>query len=144
MSDKLKQIIKEEWRQLGYHYDIDNKLKKWIFTASPFGLQDFVYHIENFADQSTSNTKSEHEHFGPYEYLKIMIWDSPGIDKDSIYGSREDLLRLAAIIKKHLTDENICKTITIRDKYTETAEYSLELNIQEYGFDPATCDEQPQ
>ena len=48
MTEKTKKITIEEWRQLGYHYEKDDKLKKWIITGSPFGIKTFVQHLRDY------------------------------------------------------------------------------------------------
>jgi hypothetical protein len=140
MSDKLKKITIEEWRQLGYFYDRDEINKLWIITGSPFGIKTFANQLFQYSSNTNNKDISEHDHWGPYCYLKILTWDSCGFDKESIYGSLEDLNRLAELIYSKIQDDIINSVIRIKEEYTSNCEYTLELRIMEYGFDPAKAD----
>jgi len=142
MSDKLKGITQEEWRQLGYYYERDDANKKWVIVASPFGIKLFVNQLLAYANNEKNRSKSQHEHWGPYSYLKIMTLDEPGIDEHSIHGSLLDLKKLANIIKENLHDDLINKSLKIKDEYSKNCRYALEIMIKDYGFDPSSQDKQ--
>jgi len=142
MTDKLKKITIEEWRQLGYHYYKDDDLKKWIITGSPFGIESFAIQLMQYSIDEKNDKLGEHDHWGPYLYLEIMTHDRPGMDHHAIFGTLSDIKRLSDIVVSKLKDTSINETILIKDEYTPSAEYSLELNVMEYGFDPSTCDKE--
>lgn len=142
MDNKLKNITKEEWRQLGYYYEIDEINKKWIIVGSLFGIRNFISQLNEYANNSKNSKISEHDHWGPYMYLKIMTNTDPVINKNCISGSLSDLKRLSEIIDKKLNDNLINTTLEIKEEYSKDCEYSIQFKIMEYGFDPATEDKQ--
>lgn len=71
-----------------------------------------------------------------------MTWNSKGMNDQAIFGSLSDIEKLARIIESKLTDENIGQTIVIKEEYSKDCDYSLELRIKSYGYDPALEDEQ--
>lgn len=141
-SDKTKAITKEEWRLLGYYYDIDHENKKWIIIGSKFGIEQFVLQLKEYAASKKNEAISEHDHWGPYGYLKIMTWKHPDINKDCICGSLEDIRKLSQIIEKYLDNSQINQIFEIRGDYAKDCDYSIEFRIKEYGFDPAAEDTQ--
>jgi hypothetical protein len=140
MDDKLKKMTIEEWRQLGYFYDRDDINKLWIIIGSPFGIKAFANQLFQYSRNASNKETLEHEHWGPYCYLKIQTYDSCGFDKGSIFGSLEDLKRLAELIYSKVQDNTIGTTLKIREEYSNISEYTLELRVMEYGFDPAKAD----
>ena len=142
MTDKLRKITIEEWRQLGYYYNKDDVAKQWILTASPCGLGNFVNQLRTYAADPTSAIDGEHDHWGPYMYLKVLTWPTPGMDANAIHGRPEALEKLAAIVNGKLFDENIGKVVTIREEYSADCEYALVLRIRDYGTDPSREDKQ--
>ena len=135
-NEKINQMTREEWRDLGFYYDQDET--KWIFVGSNSGLQNFCILLEKYAGNKKHNVISEHDHFGPYFYLKITTWDRPVITKDAIYGRLIDFMNLSAIIKGKL---NQGKSPFVIDKeYSHENELTLLFEIKEDGFDPASID----
>jgi hypothetical protein len=142
MNTTLKNITKEDWRQLGYYYDRDDNNKKWILIGSPSGLSTLILFLKKYSKNISNQKKGEHDHLGPYSHLKIMTWEESGIYKDSINGTLDDFSRLAGIITEVAKESNIGKTIKIGTKYTTNIEYEIQIDVKEYGFDPALCDKQ--
>jgi hypothetical protein len=83
---------------------------------------------------------STHEHYGPYKYLEIMTWTTPGIDSHSIHGRKEDLQRLADIFLSKLKKTPEGQNFFIGSEYAGVSEYSILVEIKEKGFDPALLD----
>ena len=142
MTCRSKAITAEQWRQLGYHYDRNDTAKEWVLTGSPFGLKRFVVQLRQYAGNAAKSAASEHDHWGPYSYLEIMTWHEAGIDQHSIFGTPDDLRRLAEIVEKYLLDVNVETHIEVSPEYSETCSYRLVLAIKDYGFDPARNDPQ--
>lgn len=140
MDEQTKKLTIEEWRQLGYHYSKDDEQKKWMITGSPFGIKTFCKHLKDYALNPKNISKSEHEHYGPYSYLEIMTWNRPGMDKHSIFGTLEDINGLADLINKQVDDSSINEVIIIKEEFAQDSEYSMEIFIKEYGYDPSTSD----
>ena len=99
-----------------------------VFTKSIFGRAP------------SNDYQSEHAHFGPYWYLKIMTWPEPGFDDHAIQGSLPDLERLATIIEAKLATAQPGDEICIRDEFAPNTPYALVLEVRKDGFDPAQAD----
>ena len=142
MSEKLKNITKEDWRLLGYYYDRDDKDRKWIFKGSKYGLEEFCIYLEKYSGQIKNRNVGEHEHIGPYSYLTIMTSDTPAISKKYISGSLDDLKKLSKLLRGKIKDSKVNEILKIDEEYCLDCEYSLEFWIMDYGSDPAIEDKQ--
>ena len=131
---------KEEWRELGFFYDSDDEKKEWILTGSKIGLFGFCECLRSYSKNERNNQVSEHDHYGPYMYLKIMTWSEAGINKGSIHGSLKDLLRLSGLIDSQLESATPGDSIAISSEYTSECDYKLILNIMPDAFDPSSPD----
>lgn len=142
MSEKLKNITKEDWRKLGFYYERDDEKNKWVFIGSKYGLEDFCIILDNYSTNTKNTQVGEHAHFGPYEYLKIMTSTSFKVTADSICGHLNDLKRLSVRLKKEIEDSEIGAIKLLESDFFQVSEYRLELRIMEYGYDPAKADSQ--
>lgn len=107
MSGKIKELTKQEWRELGFYYERDDDEKLWKFVASKNEISLFVSLLNAFSNEFKELTEFEHEHYGPYFYLKIMLLDCPGINKNCIYGSYSDMIKLANLIEEKNNDSEV-------------------------------------
>jgi hypothetical protein len=60
----INQRIKDEWRELGFYYDLeqtDNK-KEWRFYGDKKGLTSFLQLLEDYTKKSANHFLSEHDH----------------------------------------------------------------------------------
>jgi hypothetical protein len=135
-GEDIRERIRREWRELGFYYDRNDETKSWRIVGSRSGLLRFREILLEYADDTSNDYKSEHEHYGPH-WLKIMTWPEPGFDEYAIRGSLPDLKRLADIVGSKLTVAKMGETICIRDEFAVGTPYSLTLEIREDGFDPA-------
>ena len=142
-SDAVIKATQREWRELGFFYDLDDRDKTWQLTGSREGLLRFRDALLSYVADPRNARDSEHEHYGPYMYLKIMTWPEAGFDNDAIRGTLKDLKRLASIIDAKLTAAAPGSTIVIREEFAPDSPYSLLLYVREDGFDPATVDQLP-
>jgi hypothetical protein len=142
MTEMTKKITIEEWRQLGYYYERDDDNKEWIITASPFGVKTFAQSILRYAESTRFSEYGDHEHYGPYWYLKIMTTPLPEMNENAISGTKDDLKRLYEIIREKVENSEPGSNITIGKEYAEDCEYKLVLKLQEYGYDPSINDPQ--
>lgn len=53
----------------------------------------FVLALRTYCDGPRNAKLSEHDHYGPYVYLKVMTWSVAGIDGNSIHGAHQWLGR---------------------------------------------------
>jgi len=137
---KMVEETKDEWRELGFYYICDDDAKEWILTGSKSGLMRFCECLGVYGKNEGNSGVSEHDHFGPYMYLKIMTWSEAGVNGRSIHGSLKDLLRLSELIKNKLEASREGDSVVISSEYTETCEYKIRLNVMSHGFDPASPD----
>jgi hypothetical protein len=73
-------------------------------------------------------------------YLKVMTWTEPGIDGNAIYGTLQDLRRLAGIIEANFRIPEPAPVLRIQEEFAAGCEYSLVLGIRDDDFDPASAD----
>ena len=140
--DSSKQSIREEWRKLGFFYEINESEYKWRFVGSKQGLLKFYNLLLTYAANPINNEMSEHEHYGPYMYLEIMTWDKPGIDNHAIYGSIKNIQQLASLFKAKVESAKEGEVLSIGKEYAPESKYSIVIEIQEHNFDPASVDSQ--
>lgn len=139
-SSAVNERTRQEWRELGFYYESDDESKEWLLVGSRAGLLRFRDILLEYTNEPRNATKSEHDHYGPYMYLKVMTWPESGIDGDSIHGPLDDLRRLASIVEKNLLQAEAGATIRIADEFSEKSEYTLMLAVREDDFDPPSVD----
>ena len=139
-SDATNRATRREWRELGFFYNSDDETKVWTLTGSREGLLHFRDILLSYAADSRNARESEHEHYGPYMYLKIMTWPEAGFDDKTIRGSLADLARLAKLIEAKLETAPPGSTIGIREEFASDSPYALVLDLRADGFDPAAAD----
>jgi hypothetical protein len=140
MDESLKDQTRSEWRELGFFYDRDDASKEWRLRGSRAGLLRFAEILRTYVSDPHNATKSEHEHYGPYMYLKVMTWPDAGMDANAIRGPLNDLRRLAELIEAKIERANAGTTVLIRDEFVSTSEYALVMEVSGEDFDPASSD----
>jgi hypothetical protein len=140
VDERLREQTRSEWRELGFFYDREKMSKTWRLVGSQIGLRRFADLLRAYVADSSHEMKSEHEHYGPYMYLKILTWPEAGIDGHSIHGTLNDLRRLAQLAEEHLAKLTPGRTARIREEFAPTAEYALALELRDDTFDPASAD----
>ena len=139
-SDKVNTKTREEWRELGFFYDVDDKAKVWTLIGSREGLLCFRDILRAYVADPRNSLESEHEHYGPYMYLKVMTWREAGFDKDAIRGPLGDLAHLAELGETKLAHAQPGSTVRIHEEFAANSPYALVLQVREDSFDPATAD----
>ena len=142
LSPKLAEQTRQEWREFGFFYSIDDERKEWQLTGSRAGLLKFVAMLLGYASNSRNDVLSEHDHLGPHMYLELMTWSEPGIDGHSIHGTLPDIARLAQLVEAKLAKASPGDSFGVREEYAPGAGYSLILRVKEDGFDTSTEDPQ--
>lgn len=131
----------EEWRELGFHYDRDDASRVWILTGSLSGLARFTAVLRDFAANSRYDGKFDHEHYGPYCFLKIMnVPNARGFDSNAIFGPRTELGELADLIESRLSNAKSGDTIEVARDFAPESEYELRLIVAGDDFDPGLFD----
>ena len=139
-NPKIDEMTRTEWRELGFYYNFDDQTGEWQIVGSTQGLRRFRDILAAYADNPRNDFKSEHDHYGPYLYLKIMTWDEPGIGENAIFGTLEDLRRLAGIVDQSLRYAKPGDRIDISHQYVAKPDCSLVLDVRPDDFDPASAD----
>ena len=103
-SEAVNEATRREWLDLGFFYELDKERKEWRLVGSRSGLLKFRDLLMRYVANPQNEAKSEHDHYGPYMYLKVMTWTEPGMDGNAIHGTLQDLRRLADIIEAKLQD----------------------------------------
>ncbi|MEO6133840.1 MAG: hypothetical protein ABIP35_01730 [Ginsengibacter sp.] len=138
----IDQRIKDEWRQLGFYYDLEetDNSKEWRFYGDRNGLHNFVKLLEDYTNNPVNNFLSEHEHYGPYGYLKIMTWSKPVITENYIAGTITDLKDFKNILTEKIKEIQIGQTFTTDEQYGIGNTASTKFFIMEDNFDPVSMD----
>ncbi|MDH7459706.1 hypothetical protein QEG73_00405 [Chitinophagaceae bacterium 26-R-25] len=141
MTD-IEQRIKDEWRELSFYYDLEKNENKseWRFYGSKLGLYNFVNLLENYTTEPANNFLSEHDHYGPYNYLKVMTWHRAEITENYIAGTIADLKNLKNIIADKLEKAQPGQNFTIDKEYGTDNTSTLTFFTMKDDFDPASMD----
>jgi hypothetical protein len=132
--------IRDQWRELGFFYDVDDDAKAWRFRGTREGLNRFVTELEAYVQRPSSAVESEHEHLGPYMYLKVVTSRGAFVNGNAIGGTLSDLARLARLFEQRLRDTIPGTRFSIQQEFSPTAEYELDVCVELDGFDPAAPD----
>jgi hypothetical protein len=139
-SEATNDHTRREWRELGFFYDADTQTKEWRIVGSRAGINRFGEILLQYAADPRNEKQSEHNHYGPYMYLKIMTWPIAGFSSDSIHGPTSEMRRLGNLVKTHVVRAAPGIQIRISQEYSREAEYSLVLDVRGDDFDPALED----
>jgi hypothetical protein len=131
----------QEWRDLGFHYERDDDRQLWTFKGSISGLGQFAKILRKFSADPRNDVPFEHDHYGPYMYLKIMnVSDERGFDSNSLFAPRRDFAELADLIDARLSSASSGDTFDMRQEFAPDSEYELRLIITDDDFDPGLYD----
>ncbi len=138
----IDQRIKDEWRKLGFYYDREESANKseWKFYGSKQGLYNFVKLLEDYTNNSNNDFLSEHIHYGPYSYLKIMTWDKAVITENYIAGTIKDLKNFKNVIADKLEKVQAEQNFKIDKEYGIDNTATAEFFIMKDDFDPVSMD----
>ena len=139
--DAVNEATRREWRELGFFYDRDDQARAWRVVGSSTGLLGFADLLVAYVGDPANARISDHEHYGPYMYLKVMTWPEPSVDSDGIRGPLSFLRSLAALIHAEVRVARQGDTIRVRDSSIAKSPYALILEVRGEHFDPA--DEDP-
>jgi hypothetical protein len=139
-SATTNEATRREWRDLGFFYERDDAAQVWTIRGSIDGLNRFAAEIERYASKPNHTVISEHDHFGPYLYLKIGTWPAPQLNGDWIAGPLSFLTDLAQEIRSRLNAAAVGQTLSLRGFFEPSESYDLLLKIEPDSFDPAEAD----
>ena len=140
LSEQAKVVARREWLDLGFYYIRDDENTKWRIIGSKDGLRKFAGILRRYASNDAYDFVSAHENFGPYSYLEIGTWDRAEITKHWIAGPQESLNSLASKIDELAADLAIDETLSLKEIFSPSSIYDLELEMRTDNFDPAAED----
>lgn len=132
--------IRDQWRDLGFFYDRDDERRRWIVLGSRAGVTAFCALLREYAANPSKAKLFEHDHFGPYWYLKVMTYAEPILNENVIGGRLEDLSRLADLLESRLAALSPGDRFTIGREYAPDSEYVLDVELAPDAFDPSSAD----
>jgi hypothetical protein len=138
MSPELIEATRREWRELGFFYD--NSESGWRFVGSKAGLLAFASLLRKYSQNPKNAGLSEHDHLGPYMYLKLVTWTLPEITADGIAGKSDDFSRLAQLLESAVQTASLNSSFIISDQYQRNCQYPLRFEVKDDGCDPASFD----
>jgi hypothetical protein len=139
-SKSLEKLTRAEWEALGFFYDYEDSQRTWLIRASRTGMERLCAELRQYAADPRNGAVSEHEHYGPYSYLKFVTWPEAKIVPDGIYGRIEDFGRLAEIISGALTGAKPGDRIRVDEAYSDSSEAKFELLLESDDFEVASAD----
>lgn len=127
----------ERWRALGFYHEPDATARVWRLVGARSGLETLVRMLGSQADRAEHGESVAPLAVGPYDDFRIRVWERPGIDDESIYGSAADLRRLSRLLAARLETAGPGTEFVLGPDYVPDVEYSLAIEVREEGFDPA-------
>jgi hypothetical protein len=139
-SNELDKQTRKEWNALGFFYTYDEAERRWLVRADREGMNRLAEALRSYASDPRNSAISEHEHYGPYSYLKFVTWTEAKILADGFYGTPADFARLASIVASTIAKARVGDIIRIDEAYSTASEAKLELRFEPDGFDAASAD----
>ena len=137
---EMNEVTRQEWRDLGFFYDYDKAGSRWQLIGSQLGLLRFVEILDSYVADPKNERLSEHEHYGPYWFLKLLTWREAAISESAICGTLSDFRRLAAMVRSKLDSAPVGSTFNIGHEYALGSKSLIAFEVREEGFDPASAD----
>jgi hypothetical protein len=139
-SEPTNEPTRREWRELGFFYDMDEAAREWRLVGSRSGLLRLRDLLLAYTADARNQSVGEHEHYGPYQYLKVTTCPEPSFDDQGVRGSPGDLERLARLVEASLQDARAGSRIRIREGFAAESPYTLVLEVRPDDFDPSAAD----
>src|ERR1700761_4282854 len=112
-SEKTRQATIRDWRKLGFYYEVNELKRRWEFRGSREGLRKLGELLIAYAGEHDENCDSEHEHYGPYMYLKVMTRDEMAFTERGIEGPLEKIGELGRAIVRQAAGLKTPATVMI-------------------------------
>ncbi len=131
---------KEEWRDLGFYYDVDFDACSWEVRASKNGIIRFADIIESYALDPKNKTLGEHVHLLPYRYLSISTWPERLLTKDGVAGLPDDLIYFAGLLRSGIEMCQVGGSFEIGCEYALNLDYKFIFYRENDNYDPSSSD----
>jgi hypothetical protein len=147
LADKkvdIDEMMIDEWTRLGFYYDFDDRLSvnQWRFYGSRQGLLNFVKLLDKYVNNQNNNQFSEHKHYGPYSYLKIITLEERCIiTVNAIGGTIEELKRLRNLLADKIEKSLLGQTFSIDKEFGVENTVTTKFFVMADDFNPVTMDE---
>jgi hypothetical protein len=139
-SKELDERTGAEWEALGFFYDYDESRRAWLIRANRRGVERLCAELRMYDADPRNAAISEHEHYGPYSYLKFVTWTEAKIVPDGVYGRIGDFTRLAEIITRMAINAEPGERVRIDEAYSGNNEANFELLLEPDEFAAAEAD----
>ena len=106
----------------------------------PARLVTLALLLRQYAAEASNAAPSVHEHYGPYGYLQIGIWDRAEVNDQWIAGPLADLERLATAVEEEASRLAPGGSAEVGAMFASNSGWRIELFCQDDTFDPATAD----
>ena len=140
-SSAIRELTIREWNDLGFWYDFTPEVG-WKIHGHRAGFEKLGKIFDKYVANPFNVNVSEHEHLGPYMYLKIVTWPFPEINHDGIYGSLSDLSRLAVLVRAWANSCPIGNRYQVSQLFSAASTAELTLIMEHDGFSPGDYDAQ--
>jgi hypothetical protein len=134
----IDEMLRKEWRELGFYYETNQGKNEWLFVGSKKGLLNFIDCIDEHIEFQKGI--SDDSHFGPYSYLKLMTWDKPYIDLKLFAGRKGDFENLKKIYLQKIELTNVGDEFVINEEYSSHNSALLRVKVAGNDFDPVSLD----
>lgn len=139
MSPELRAQTIAEWNDLGFWYDRTPE-SGWVIRGAQAGLEKLAALLDRYATDPRNAKLSEHDHFGPYMYLKVVTWSSSEINQDGIYGTLKDIVRLAALVRECVGSCNPGDSFALAQAFSTASSTEFTLVCEPDSFSPGAYD----
>jgi hypothetical protein len=139
-TEEVNQSTRQEWRDLGFFYDLNTGAREWRILGSADGLLLFANLLGEYAENSNNDRLSAHDHYGPYMYLEIGTSSKAEITDHWIAAPLNDLRHLASLVRERMANAKAGDRLSFRKDFAPESPYDLVLELKEAGFDPASAD----
>ena len=131
---------KQDWRELGFFYDLDESSHRWIIRGCRAGLSHFVDLLRKYAANPKNEGISEHQHLGPYMYLTITTWRQRELTERGVIGTVHDIAEFANMLSQKIGVAQVGDSFEIGRDYTANAAAVMAFTVEPDDFDPSSPD----
>lgn len=133
---EIPEKVREAWKDAGFACWFDSIASCWRIAGSREGLQRFCLELRSYA--RTAPRRRRGRGHGPYPFINQGTRERPLISRAGIFGTPDDLIRLAHIIERDLPRSVPGEKQLIEWQYGENNTAKLVIEVREDDFDPAT------